>query len=54
VWIGAPLFTQESVRQEFDLPETWEPQGLILLGVPATMPSPRPRKALSDVVVEVA
>lgn len=50
VWLCAPLFAPESVQQAFDLPASWHPQGLILLGNPATIPPRRPRKPLEDVV----
>jgi F420 biosynthesis protein FbiB-like protein len=50
VWMCAPLFAQEKVRQEFDLPDTWQPQGLILMGYPAKIPTPGKRKKLDEVV----
>lgn len=34
-WLCAPLFTPELVTATLDLPEDWEPQGLITLGYPA-------------------
>lgn len=34
-WLCAPLFTPELVRETLNLPEDWEPQGLITLGYPA-------------------
>jgi len=49
VWIGAPLFAQEAIRKEFELPESWQPQGLLLLGYPAETPEPRPRRPLQEV-----
>ena len=52
VWICAPLFTPGSVRQSLSLPETWEPQALILLGYPkAVSKSPRLRLPLEKVVL---
>jgi coenzyme F420-0:L-glutamate ligase / coenzyme F420-1:gamma-L-glutamate ligase len=53
VWICAPLFAGETVNQALHLPETWEPQGLILLGFPAKIPEPRPRRPLHEVVHEI-
>jgi F420 biosynthesis protein FbiB-like protein len=50
VWMCAPLFAQEKVREAFDLPSSWQPQGLVLLGYPAKIPSPRTRKELDEVV----
>lgn len=34
-WVCAPLFVPEVVRETLDLPEDWEPQGLITLGYAA-------------------
>lgn len=51
VWMCAPLFTPEIVRKVLDLPVSWDPQGLILLGYPATKPSPRLRHAIEDVAL---
>jgi F420 biosynthesis protein FbiB-like protein len=34
-WMCAPLFCQELVRDVLDLPDDWQPQGLITLGYPA-------------------
>lgn len=49
VWMCAPLFAQETTQCALDLPDNWEPQGLILLGYPERIPEPRPRRALSEV-----
>lgn len=35
VWLCAPLFAPQAARQAVGLPETWQPQGLLLLGYPA-------------------
>ncbi len=51
VWVCAPLFAQEIVRQALDLPVDWEPQGMILLGYPDVTPAVRSRKSLDEVVV---
>jgi coenzyme F420-0:L-glutamate ligase/coenzyme F420-1:gamma-L-glutamate ligase len=51
VWVCAPLFAQETVRRALNLAETWQPQGLVLLGYPARIPELRPRRSLEDVVV---
>jgi coenzyme F420-0:L-glutamate ligase/coenzyme F420-1:gamma-L-glutamate ligase len=34
-WMCAPLFSPEAVHRALELPQTWEPQGLILLGYAA-------------------
>jgi F420 biosynthesis protein FbiB-like protein len=51
VWVCAPLFTQETARASLNLPETWEPQGLLLIGRSARAPEPRPRKPLEEVTL---
>ncbi len=35
VWMCAPLFCQGAARQALDLPDDYEPQGVIALGYPA-------------------
>ncbi len=51
VWVCAPLFAQETVRRALDLPSAWQPQGMILLGYPAKIPEPRPRRPYAETVV---
>jgi nitroreductase len=51
VWICAPLFAQETARASLDLPRSWEPQGLLLIGRSAKVPEPRPRKPLEEVTL---
>jgi F420 biosynthesis protein FbiB-like protein len=48
-WMCAPLFCGETVRAALDLPLSWEPQGLILLGRAAEPGRDRPRKHLAEV-----
>ncbi len=50
VWVCAPLFAQQIVRETLDLPADWEPQGMLLIGYPAQIPAPRPRKPIQEVV----
>jgi coenzyme F420-0:L-glutamate ligase/coenzyme F420-1:gamma-L-glutamate ligase len=50
VWICAPLFAQRAVREAFELPDSWEPQALVLIGYPAQLPEPRLRRPLDEVV----
>lgn len=52
-WMCAPLFCPEAVRAALELPETWEPQALILLGYPLVEPAPRPPADLSELIVWV-
>ncbi len=49
-WMCAPLFCAETVKAALDLPGSWQPQGLILLGWPAEPGRLRERKALADIV----
>ena len=51
VWVCAPLFAQAAVRTALALPATWLAQGLILLGRPAAVPAPRPRKPLNEILL---
>ena len=49
VWICAPLFVPAEVSRALGLPESWQAQGLILLGYPVKVPEERPRNSLADV-----
>jgi F420 biosynthesis protein FbiB-like protein len=49
VWTCAPLFAQETARISLDLPASWQPQGLLLIGRSAKVPEARPRKPLEEV-----
>jgi coenzyme F420-0:L-glutamate ligase/coenzyme F420-1:gamma-L-glutamate ligase len=53
VWMCAPLFAQGAVRRALDLPATWQPQGLILLGYPLNKPSSRPRRPIEEITLFV-
>ncbi len=50
-WMCAPLFAQEIVREALDLPSSWEPQGMIILGHPAQQGRDRSRMPLDRVVL---
>jgi len=50
VWMCAPLFAPETVRCALALPDTWEPQGLVLLGYPAKISPARPRRKLDELI----
>jgi F420 biosynthesis protein FbiB-like protein len=50
-WMCAPLFAGDEARRALDLPQDWEPQGLVLLGEAAEAPAPRGRKSLTDVTL---
>jgi F420 biosynthesis protein FbiB-like protein len=49
VWVCAPLFAPQAVRRALDLPGEWQPQGLLLVGYPAQVPSSRPRRTVADI-----
>lgn len=51
VWMCAPLFTPATVRRVLDLPASWDPQGLLLLGFPAESPAARPRRPVHEVAL---
>jgi len=48
-WMCAPLFAPDVVKQELDLPSTWEPQGLVLIGHAAGSSGPRRRRTVDEV-----
>jgi coenzyme F420-0:L-glutamate ligase/coenzyme F420-1:gamma-L-glutamate ligase len=50
-WMCAPLFAQDIVRETMGLPDSWEPQGMILLGHPADDGRERSRKPVSEVML---
>lgn len=50
LWMCAPLFAPERVREALDLPATWQAQGMLLLGEPDEAPPYRERKPLDEVV----
>jgi coenzyme F420-0:L-glutamate ligase/coenzyme F420-1:gamma-L-glutamate ligase len=49
-WFCAPLFCQDTVRKVLKIPPNVYPQALITLGYPTHIPSPPPRKQVSEVV----
>ena len=49
VWVCAPLFAQAQVQTALDLPADWEPQGMILLGVPDGPAAERDRLPAAEV-----
>ncbi len=52
VWMCAPLFAPEAVREALDLPISWEPQAFLLLGYPAKPPKKKCLRPLHDVLLE--
>jgi len=49
-WMCAPLFCPDVVKNTLNLPDDWQPQGLITLGYPAQTRE-KTRKPLTEVVV---
>jgi F420 biosynthesis protein FbiB-like protein len=52
VWMCAPLFAQQAARQALELPQSWEPQGLALLGYTQKIPAARERLAIEAVMIK--
>jgi coenzyme F420-0:L-glutamate ligase/coenzyme F420-1:gamma-L-glutamate ligase len=50
VWMCAPMFVPEIVREELDLQADWQPQGMLLIGYPEEEPVYRQRKPLEEIV----
>ena len=50
VWTCGPLFAPDSVRSVLHLPESWQPQGMILLGYPDETPQSKDIKSIEEVV----
>ncbi|WP_230427094.1 nitroreductase family protein [Cupriavidus yeoncheonensis] len=48
-WLCAPMFCPDTVRQALDLPQDWEPQGIITLGYPADTGKPFRRRPVAEV-----
>jgi coenzyme F420-0:L-glutamate ligase / coenzyme F420-1:gamma-L-glutamate ligase len=49
-WICWPLYAQEATRTALELPETWEPQALYLLGYPAETPEDKSIIPIKEIV----
>jgi len=47
-WICAPLFCPDTVREVLSLPEDWEAQALITLGIPDDESHPRSREPIAS------
>ncbi len=50
-WICGPLFAPEAARTALDLPESWEPQAVIVLGYPAGEARPTERREPDEVTL---
>jgi F420 biosynthesis protein FbiB-like protein len=49
-WLCSPMFAQEVIRRELNLPEAWEPQAMLLIGYADEHPEAKPRKPLEETV----
>ncbi|HLF28823.1 MAG TPA: nitroreductase family protein [Anaerolineae bacterium] len=47
-WMCAPLFAPDTVRAALALPDDWEPQGLITIGIPADEGKARGREPVAS------
>ncbi|MDB5393921.1 MAG: fbiB [Rhodospirillales bacterium] len=52
-WMCAPLFCADTVKAALELPASWQPQGLMLLGWPAEPGRVRERKPLAEIVTGI-
>ena len=50
-WMCSPLFAEEVVASAMNLPSSWEPQGLVLLGWPAGAGKARERRPLDEIAI---
>ncbi len=50
VWTCGPLFAPQAVRAALDLDPAWEPQALLLIGVPDQTPHVKDLKSMDDIV----
>jgi F420 biosynthesis protein FbiB-like protein len=48
-WLCAPLFAPEAVHGALEMPKSWEPQGLIMIGYPAEQGCMKDRMSLETV-----
>jgi coenzyme F420-0:L-glutamate ligase/coenzyme F420-1:gamma-L-glutamate ligase len=48
-WLCGPLFAGDEARRALELPEAWEPQGMVVLGEAADSPARRGRKGVDEV-----
>jgi nitroreductase len=51
VWTCGPLFTPDVVRSSLELPKTWEPQAMFLIGYADELPKSKELKQLDEVSI---
>lgn len=52
-WVCWPLYAQEDTIRALNLPETWQPQGMVFLGYPAEEPREKTLRPLDDIILTV-
>ena len=50
-WICWPLYAQEAAREALNLPVTWEPQGMFILGYADEEPKEKVLKELKSILL---
>ncbi|MGA7193941.1 MAG: nitroreductase family protein [Anaerolineales bacterium] len=50
-WICWPLYATKETQSVLNLPETWEPQAMIMIGSSFETPAMRERKTLEEIVI---
>jgi F420 biosynthesis protein FbiB-like protein len=50
VWVCSPLFTQETIQRNLNLPGAWEPQGMFYVGFADKLPKYKEMKDLQSVI----
>jgi len=52
-WICWPLYAQETVRNVLNLPETWEPQGMVFIGYADGEPREKILQGLIEIIRDI-
>jgi coenzyme F420-0:L-glutamate ligase/coenzyme F420-1:gamma-L-glutamate ligase len=47
-WVSSSMFCPDVVRRELQLPESWEPMGMVAVGRAAAPPPPRPPRDVAE------
>jgi coenzyme F420-0:L-glutamate ligase/coenzyme F420-1:gamma-L-glutamate ligase len=49
VWTCGPLFAPDTVRKTLELPPSWQPQAMVLIGYPAEEPNEKTIKPIEEI-----
>ena len=52
-WICWPLYAQQETIRALNLPENWQPQGMVFLGYPAEEPKEKVLKPISEITKNI-